>query len=203
MTSILITLSFLGCVSSGAMLSMLILLVAAYVSASIWLISHGVIYTGLLYVLVYVGAIVVLIMFVVQLTNTSLSGDNNTLSTPLILLQNSVLIISLVILLTGGYDILNSNLLLNLSNFNLNVVNFDLNVNLTSTLISSLDNHTHGNQLSILANQIFNEYGYILIISIHAIILAVIGPIKLALSDYRSRSPDSTQVGVGGNDSPL
>ena len=142
-------------------------------------------------------------MFVVQLTNTSLSGDNNTLSTPLILLQNSVLIISLVILLTGGYDILNSNLLLNLSNFNLNVVNFDLNVNLTSTLISSLDNHTHGNQLSILANQIFNEYGYILIISIHAIILAVIGPIKLALSDYRSRSPDSTQVGVGGNDSPL
>jgi NADH:ubiquinone oxidoreductase subunit 6 (subunit J) len=71
MTSLL-TLLYLSCVSSSNMLSMLLLLVGTYVMAGLWLISNHLTYIGLLYILVYVGAIVVLIIFVVQLTNTSL-----------------------------------------------------------------------------------------------------------------------------------
>jgi NADH:ubiquinone oxidoreductase subunit 6 (subunit J) len=164
------------------MLSMLILLVGAYISAAIWLISQGVIYTGLLYVLVYVGAIVVLIMFVVQLTNTNLisrDGSKRSSSLILILIQNTVLVVCLFILLTSAYSILDSNLLLSVSSLNLT----DVMVSPNQTIISQLNASIHGNNLSILASSIFNEYGYVLVISVHAIILAVIGPIKLALAD--------------------
>lgn len=181
MTSIILILTYLGCLSSGAMLSMLLLLVGAYISASLWLINQGVIYTGLLYILVYVGAIVVLIMFVVQLTNTSLSGDNNTLSTRLLLIQNSVLLISLTFLVLKASDIFNYDLVLSLSSFNLAQTLTDHNNLLVSNLNSYLSNQS--NNLPLLAFSIFNEYGYILIISVHAILLAIIGPIKLAISD--------------------
>lgn len=185
MTSIALLLTYLGCLSSGAMLSMLLLLVGAYISASLWLINQGVIYTGLLYILVYVGAIVVLIMFVVQLTNTSLTGDSNTISTSLLLLQNSVLLVSLTVLVTGAYSILNTDLLLSLSSFNLTQSLTINNHLLTSNMESYLDSSTNGNNLSLLAFSIFNEYGYVLILSVHAIILAIIGPIKLAISDLK------------------
>lgn len=183
MTSIVILLTYLGCVSSGAMLSMLLLLVGAYISASLWLINQGVIYTGLLYILVYVGAIVVLIMFVVQLTNTSLSGDSNQLSTYLLLLQNSVLLISLTILILSAYSIFDHNLILNLSSFNLTEHLTDQSEGSWSNLESYLS--PNYNNLPLLAFSIFNEYGYILVISVHAIILAIIGPIKLAISDLK------------------
>lgn len=164
---------------------MLLLLVGAYISASIWLIHQGVIYTGLLYILVYVGAIVVLIMFVVQLTNTSLNVDTDTKSNGLIIIQNIFLIVSLIllILLAAGSQLsLVSELLLTLSHFNLTETNSISNT-LLSSIISVLDPITNRNNLSLLAFTIFNEYGYILVLSVHAIILAIIGPIKLAISD--------------------
>jgi NADH:ubiquinone oxidoreductase subunit 6 (subunit J) len=183
MTSLALILTYLGCLSSRAMLSMLILLVGAYISAAIWLILHGVIYTGLLYVLVYVGAIVVLIMFVVQLTNTNLiSRDGSKRSSSLILIQNTVLVVCLFLLLTSAYSILDSNLLLSVSSLNLT----DVMVSPNQTTTSQLNASIHGNNLSILASSIFNEYGYVLVISVHAIILAVIGPIKLALADLNN-----------------
>lgn len=185
MITTIITLTYLSCLSSGAMLSMLLLLIGAYVTASLWLINQGAIYTGLLYVLVYVGAIVVLIMFVVQLTNTSLSGDNNSLSSYLLLIQNSLLLISVTILILTAYNLLNSNLILNLSSFNLTEHLTNQNSYLISNLVSHIQTDKQSNNLPVLAFSIFNEYGYILIISIHAILLAIIGPIKLAISDLK------------------
>jgi NADH:ubiquinone oxidoreductase subunit 6 (subunit J) len=35
--------------------------------------------------------------------------------------------------------------------------------------------------LTVLAVSLFNEYAYVLVLSVHAIVLAIIGPIKLAL----------------------
>jgi NADH:ubiquinone oxidoreductase subunit 6 (subunit J) len=49
----------------------------------------------------------------------------------------------------------------------------------------SLEQVASINTLAQLAYSIFNEYGYVLILSVHAILLAVIGPIKLALADYQ------------------
>jgi NADH:ubiquinone oxidoreductase subunit 6 (subunit J) len=99
MISLLLTFSFLSCVSSGAMLSMLLWLIAAYVLSAIWLITQGAVYSGLLYVLVYVGAIVVLIMFVVQLTNTSLTLNISTFTPKLVIIQNLLLLLSFSFLL--------------------------------------------------------------------------------------------------------
>lgn len=183
MLSLFLVLTFLGCLSSGAILSMLLLLVGAYLSASLWLISHGVIYTGLLYVLVYVGAIVVLIMFVVQLTNTNLSGEYLNGSNSLILIQNTILIIISTVLFWIAYQ--------NSIDYGLNGFNLSLNMMTLSNhstysyqFIQNLQNDLsfNNNNLTLLASSILNEYGYILVISVHAIILAVIGPIKLALS---------------------
>ena len=184
MLNLLLITSYLGCLSSNQMLSMLLLLVASYMGASIWFISNGIIYTGLLYILVYVGAIVVLIMFVVQLTNTSLSGDNSTKSN--YLTQNSILIVSIFLLLILGYSYIDSNYILNFSNINLT----DYLFNPQNLSFSQNFQALRADSLWTLANSIFNEYGFILIISVHAIVLAIIGPIKLALT---SSPVDSSQ----------
>lgn len=36
--------------------------------------------------------------------------------------------------------------------------------------------------LTVLASSLFNEHAYVLVLSVHAILLAIIGPIKLALN---------------------
>jgi NADH:ubiquinone oxidoreductase subunit 6 (subunit J) len=134
-------------------------------------------------VLVYVGAIVVLIMFVVQLTNTSL-GQVNALPKSHTLVQNTVLVLTMVLLLSTAYGIMSQELLLNVSNLNLAQSLVDAGrISSLTGLTCYIDSSTHGSNLSSLASSIFNEYGYVLVISVHAIILAVIGPVKLALAD--------------------
>jgi NADH:ubiquinone oxidoreductase subunit 6 (subunit J) len=125
-------------------------------------------------------------MFVVQLTNTNLNGDSHHKSNTLIFVQNSILVVSLIVLLTIAYSILDDNLLLSISNLNLTETLMNSNNTLISGLESYIDHSIHGNNLSLLASSIFNEYGYVLVVSVHAIILAVIGPIKLALADLPS-----------------
>ena len=184
MLNIFLIISYLGCLSSNQMLSMLLLLVLSYLFASIWFISNGVIYTGLLYILVYVGAIVVLIMFVVQLTNTSLTGDNSVNNNYQALRADIILIISIFLLLIIGYYSLNHNTLalINFTNINLTHYSNYSNHQLINQLENQINTNFNSSNLSTLANSIFNEYGFILIISVHAIVLAIIGPIKLALS---------------------
>lgn len=183
MTSLLLVFSFLSCVSSGAMLIMLLWLIAAYVLSAVWLITQGAVYSGLLYVLVYVGAIVVLIMFVVQLTNTSLTLNISTFTPKLVILQNLLLLVSFSFLLAWAYYLLNSELLMEATSYNFTDVKDITTDSLSET--QSLEHVSDVNTLSQLAYSIFNEYGYVLILSVHAILLAVIGPIKLALADYQ------------------
>jgi NADH:ubiquinone oxidoreductase subunit 6 (subunit J) len=146
------------------------------VLAAILLINYGAVYAGILYVLVYVGAIVVLILFVVQLTDTGLSinyGNSNKNIAINLVLITSILFIILYNLTYGDTDNHVIEILINISNLDLN-----------NQMVSNLTNtNAYNNNLSLLATSLFNEYAYILVISVHAIILAIIGPIKLALAD--------------------
>jgi NADH:ubiquinone oxidoreductase subunit 6 (subunit J) len=152
----------------------------------------------LLYVLVYVGAIVVLIIFVVQLTNTTLS-DSSTLS-----LKDNARMINLIIMLSvailtaiaiaGSVDNFTNGSMLLLSLSNLSLTNFSHSLAIpphfvwgggagtSHYLMDTVTTASLGN-LNVLANSLFNEYAYVLVLSTHAILLAIIGPIKIALTD--------------------
>lgn len=117
-------------------------------------------------------------MFVVQLTNTSLSADHQQPSSLVSLVQLTVLLLGLTVLVTialTNYDLIHT-----ISSFNLDSLstNDTYVTSLQDTASLTTDTHT----LGYLASSIFNEYGYLLVLSAHAIVLAVIGPIKLALS---------------------
>lgn len=117
-------------------------------------------------------------MFVVQLTNTSLTIQDTTVSTTSIV-QNIALVVSLSVLLTVAGSTIGSDLLLNV------VTTADTSILSTSSYGYPLQSTLNeAGTLGLLASSIFNEHGYILILSVHAIVLAVIGPIKLALANY-------------------
>ncbi len=67
----LLSQAYLSCLATTMLLPRLMLLVGTYLLAAIWMVQNHAVYAGLLYILVYVGAIVVLILFVVQLTSTA------------------------------------------------------------------------------------------------------------------------------------
>ena len=146
--------------------------------------SHGALYSGLLYILVYVGAIVVLIIFVVQLTNTSLSQDHSDHAHGLLpMVQIALLLLGLIVMMTVAVNLARTELLLAVSTFNVSSsVDSDSHHALLSELTTYVDSSVQGSSLTTLASSIFNEYAYVLVLSVHAIILAVIGPIKLALA---------------------
>jgi NADH:ubiquinone oxidoreductase subunit 6 (subunit J) len=112
----------------------------------------------------------------VQLTDTGLSinyGNSNKNIAMNLVLITSILFIILYNLTYGNTNNHVIEILINISNLDLN-----------NQMVSNLTNtNAYNNNLTILATSLFNEYAYILVISVHAIILAIIGPIKLALAD--------------------
>lgn len=128
------------------------------------------IYIGLLYVLVYVGAIVVLFVYVIQLVNTDITS-----TTSYSLARSSLwLLVSLAGLLLLFSQGQSSDL-------------FALSLADTSNcVVANRPVLQIGyNSLSLLAQSLFCQHAYVLILTAHAIILAVIGPINLALISLR------------------
>lgn len=170
----LLILCYVAALSSSSILSMLLFLVASYISAALYLASYNLIYSALLYVLVYIGAIVVLFIYVIQLVNTDIGYSTHYSSRPM-LIVNLLLILSVLVMLSTKIDSID--LLLDYSTSstasNLTMPSLD------NTQLLSYSNITGLNQL---ASSLFNDYAYILIVAVHAIVLAVIGPIKLAFS---------------------
>lgn len=172
----LLILCYVAALSSRSILGMLLFLVASYVSAALYLASYNLIYSALLYVLVYIGAIVVLFIYVIQLVNTDIGYSTHYSSRPMLII-NLLLILSVLVMLSTRIDSID--LLLDYSSTatasNLTMPSLD------NTQLLSYSNITGLNQL---ASSLFNDYAYILIVAVHAIVLAVIGPIKLAFSSH-------------------
>lgn len=168
-----------ACINSNAILSMLLFLILTYLAAAFWLISQHLIYAGLLYILVYVGAIVVLFVYVIQLVDTvqpisDFNFDNTSIK------QTSIatfdLLIGSLILIIAASVLYSTNLNLNnvLANYSSLLSASTNNYNLSSNFANSLD---------LLAQDLFNSYGYVMLLTVTAIILAIIGPVNLALQN--------------------
>lgn len=123
-------------------------------------------------------------MFVVQLTNTSLTVNSPSAHSSLILIQNVALVIAMAYLMTTAYQLASTDFMYYSASLNLDYVTHPISTGSNSISSSMGDSHTLGS----LASSIFNEHGYVLLLSVHAIVLAVIGPIKLALADYAHKA---------------
>lgn len=169
----LLILCYVAALSSRSILSMLLFLVASYISAALYLASYNLIYSALLYVLVYIGAIVVLFIYVIQLVNTDIGYSTHHSSRPM-LIVNLFLIISMLVILSTKIDSIDL------------LLDYSTTATANNFSMPSLDNtqllsYSHITGLNQLASSLFNDYAYILIVAVHAIVLAVIGPIKLAM----------------------
>jgi NADH:ubiquinone oxidoreductase subunit 6 (subunit J) len=171
MLNLYLLLSYVSAVTCTNTLSMLLCLVVSYVAAGIWLIQHSLYYVGLLYILVYVGAIVVLFVYVIQLLDTLVTY--NQFNVNLILGRIFTLSILLIVIM---YGLSNINISSTIAYNNLLDNNYiqlsDISLAVTPLI----------NTLQVLGQSLFSEYSFALILSAHAIVLAVIGPIKLALT---------------------
>jgi len=167
----------IACINTQAILSMLLFLILTYLAAAIWLISQKLIYAGLLYVLVYVGAIVVLFVYVIQLVDTVQLNiatlEQAKANKAFTNLFSFDFLIGVLIFSIAGY-------LVTQTSFSLVNLNTDTLSSVSSFSTDYLDfNFT--NNLDILAQNLFNSYSYVLLLTVTAIILAIIGPVNLAL----------------------
>jgi NADH:ubiquinone oxidoreductase subunit 6 (subunit J) len=184
MISITLALCFVSALSSNVMLSMLLFLVLSYITAALWLIQHKLLYSGIIYVLVYVGAIVVLFIFVIQLTSTTINAtsvNNNSLISNYL---SMIIMLLLAYLVIQSFTTVSTELLLYISNNNMSDNVLIQHDNLLSNTSVFATNGVAGNinNIKLLAQELFTEYAYVLIITIHAIVLSIIGAIPLALS---------------------
>lgn len=168
-----------ACINSNAILSMLLFLILTYLAAAFWLISQHLIYAGLLYILVYVGAIVVLFVYVIQLVDTvqpmsDFNFDNTSIK------QTSIATFDLLI---GSLILVIAASVLYSTNLNLNNVLANHSSLLSSSASSYSLSSNFANSLDLLAQDLFNSYGYVMLLTVTAIILAIIGPVNLALQN--------------------
>lgn len=180
MFNLFLLFSMVACINAQAILSMLLFLILTYLAAAFWLISQKLIYAGLLYVLVYVGAIVVLFVYVIQLVDTvqlNIATLEQSPSKTFSKYLSFDFLIGTLIFAIAGYLITQTNFSLvdltsdsSFSGASLSSLSIEyFNVNLTSNL-------------DLLAQNLFNSYSYVLLLTVTAIILAIIGPVNLALS---------------------
>jgi len=197
MISITLALCFVSALSSNVMLSMLLFLVLSYITAALWLIQHKLLYSGIIYVLVYVGAIVVLFIFVIQLTSTTIGGasatsvNNNRTLWVISNYLSMIIMLLLAYLVIQSFTTVSTELLLYISNNNISplgtdnvLIQHDNLLSNTSVFATNGVGSASGNinNIKLLAQELFTEYAYVLIITIHAIVLSIIGAIPLALS---------------------
>jgi len=180
MLNLFIALSMAACINANAILSMLLFLILTYLAAAFWLISQHLIYAGLLYVLVYVGAIVVLFVYVIQLVDT-VQFDFNFVDEPNASKPTSIATFDLLI---GSLILVIASCVLYSTNLNINNVFVGYSSLLTSSASTYSISTNFASSLDLLAQDLFNSYSYVMLLTVTAIILAIIGPVNLALQTH-------------------
>lgn len=132
----------------------IVALIVLFISTSICLYNQGFVLMGILYIMIYVGAIAVLFLFILSLLN--IEYKKAQLVSPLII---TLLIISLI-----PIDLIYEPLY-----FNTNISDYNLTMEL-------IDIH---NELYIIGCLLYADYALLLIITGLILILSVIGAIAL------------------------
>lgn len=132
----------------------IVALIVLFISTSICLYNQGFVLMGILYIMIYVGAIAVLFLFILSLLN--IEYKKAQLVSPLII---TLLIISLI-----PIDLIYEPLY-----FNTNISDYNLTMDL-------IDIH---NELYIIGCLLYADYALLLIITGLILILSVIGAIAL------------------------
>nr|AYE93332.1 NADH dehydrogenase subunit 6 [Termitomyces sp.] len=158
-----------------------ILLIATFVQASLYLIFIGINFVGLSYIIIYVGAIAVLFLFVIMMIDIKISelqdtGDQFTKNLPL-----AICIVVLFIFIFFNIIPLFINLPIK-SSFSLDI--YSKNINLTSASVPGPGQGdltiTSISQISSLGHSLYLEDGVLLIILSVILLLAMFATIIIS-----------------------
>lgn len=168
--------------SSNAIVS-IIYLILLYINVSIYLYFTGLGVIGLLYILVYVGAIAILFLFILSLINikiSELSIVSNRQDIILIIITIITFIyVLLYVKLNNNLDINNIlNLINNNLNINYNINNININnIEIYNVLNVNWNDLTSYSELKIIGELLYTQYSITMLIIGIILLLAIIGVI--------------------------
>lgn len=128
-------------------------LIILFVSTAISLYNNDFVLMGILYVLIYVGAIAILFLFILSLLKIEYLPSGKV----------SPLIITIIIVTLLPLDLLYDNEITN------NIIDMSKGYNLNEI----------SNELIIVGNQLYTEYGILMIITGIILILSIVGAISI------------------------
>lgn len=185
-------LAYLICITGIIVLSRrnaivsILYLILLYVWLSLYLYNIGLGVIGLLYLLIYVGAITMLFLFILSLMNLKLSEVYASTNKPdylliFITVFSSLLILSYIysnnILLNSHYDLLLSKNILNLLQVNLSYQSIDFDFH--NVIINNWSNFSHLTEMRVIGELLYTEYALLFIILGLTLLLSIIGAISL------------------------
>jgi cytochrome c oxidase subunit I len=165
-------------------------LIVLFVGIACYLISSGITFIGLSYLLVYVGAVSILFLFILMLINirvSELSTDTNK-SIPLAFITGVItyLFISIILLYNNFNSIKNGNYI-NFSS-NLNSINLDIREiqEIPNEVLFALSNRwdsiiADNTHITSIGNIMYSNYSIWLIITSIILLLAMVGSIVITL----------------------
>lgn len=134
--------------------------VALFLFSAIYIVLAGLPFTGLVYLVVYVGAVAVLFLFIVMMLNVPLNAyGGNEQAVPLQALLASIFVIIYIV-----------------TNNNNNLPNLSFLVISPDTAIISL------NQAQSLASELFTHNAFLLLVVGIVLLLAIVGPVSLSIN---------------------
>lgn len=174
-------------------------LIAVFINVSGYLVLLGVAYLGLVYLIVYVGAIAILFLFVIIMLNLRLvelveTGQEYTKNLPIGVLLGSLFLFELLSILPLSYhdggslhfilNIINrlNTKLVGLSNIRIESANVHMSFN-GNVLDNNISNFT---QIESIGQGLYTYASLWLVIASVIFLLAIIGPIVLCINNNSS-----------------
>jgi NADH:ubiquinone oxidoreductase subunit 6 (subunit J) len=133
--------------------------VALFLLTASYIMIVGLSFVGLVYLVVYVGAVAVLFLFVIMILNVPLSAYNTSdqvRSVPLVAILASLFMASFIVVQ-------------------------DTNTILIDTTNTNIITHSSFNQAQVLASELFSHDAVLLVIVGLVLLLAMIGPVSISI----------------------
>lgn len=215
MNSVLLDLLALGAILSGIMVITaknpvisVLFLIAVFINVAGYLVLLGVAYLGLVYLIVYVGAIAILFLFVIMMLNLRLvelvdTGQEYTKNLPMGAFLGIVFLFELLSILPVNYHLHVPLTLFNWINSTLLGVSNDNTVSEFSTEVHAAFNPsvsdntmTAFTQIESIGQALYTYASLWLVLASVIFLLAMVGPIVLCMSPtpVSAQSPDSSST---------
>lgn len=151
-------------------------LIALFLSVSIYLIIIDIIFIGLSYLLVYIGAVSILFLFILMLIDIRISELQEKSNNSIFL----SIIIGIVLLNIFNIFNNNNNILLNNKYINDNIYNIIYNNNVNYISYNNWNNSINENyDLISIGNILYTSHSIFIIIALLILLLAMVGAIKI------------------------